>query len=48
MMDFGYFTLSDNRYPGNPRTAADIAPAFQGNHSALKLGAGGKTAAAGD
>ena len=23
-MDFGYFTLSDNRYPNNPRTAEDF------------------------
>ena len=23
-MDFGYFTLSDNRYPGNTRTAEDF------------------------
>src|SRR5215468_5250186 len=24
VMEFGYFTLSDNRYPGNPRTAEDF------------------------
>ena len=23
-MDFGYFTLSDNYYPHNPRTASDF------------------------
>jgi hypothetical protein len=23
-MDFGYFTLSDNHYPNNPRTASDL------------------------
>jgi hypothetical protein len=23
-MDFGYFTLSDNHYPNNPRTAGDL------------------------
>ncbi len=23
-MDFGYFTLSDNRYPDNPRTAEEF------------------------